>query len=39
MFFEGIAYLSHPQTSNIFDLINNNEIGEIISKSLSLVLE
>ena len=31
MFFEGIAYLSHPQTSNIFDLINNNEIGEIIS--------
>ena len=31
MFFEGIAYLSHPQTTNILDLINNNEIGEIIS--------
>ena len=31
MFFEGIAYLSHPQTTNILDLINDNEIGEIIS--------
>lgn len=31
MFFEAIAYLSHPQTNNIFDLINNNEIGEVIS--------
>ncbi len=31
MFFEAIAYLSHPQTTHIFDLINNNEIGEIIS--------
>lgn len=31
MFFEGIAYLSHPQTNNILDLINNNEIGEVIS--------
>ena len=31
MFFEGIAYLSHPQTTNILDLINNNEIGEVIS--------
>ena len=31
MFFEGIAYLSHPQTTNILDLINNNEIGEVFS--------
>ena len=31
MFFEAIAYLSHPQTDKIIDLINNNEIGEIIS--------
>ena len=31
MFFEAIAYLSHPQTTNILDLVNNNEIGEIIS--------
>ena len=31
MFFEAIAYLSHPQTDRIIDLINNNEIGEIIS--------
>ena len=30
-FFEAIAYLSHPQTNEIFDLINNNEIGEINS--------
>jgi predicted dehydrogenase len=31
MFFEAIAYLSHPQTTNVLDLVNNNEIGEIIS--------
>ena len=31
MFFEAIAYLSHPQTTHIFDLINNNELGEILS--------
>jgi len=31
MFFEAIAYLSHPQTDRIIDLVNNNEIGEIIS--------
>ncbi len=31
MFFEGIAYLSHPQTTKILDLISNNEIGEVIS--------
>ena len=31
MFFEAIAYLTHPQTTNIFNLINNNEIGEITS--------
>ena len=31
MFFEAIAYLSHPQTSVIHDLVNNDEIGEIIS--------
>jgi len=31
MFFEAIAYLSHPQTDQIFDLINNGEIGEIES--------
>ena len=31
MFFEAIAYLSHPQTSSILDLVNNDEIGEIIS--------
>ena len=31
MFFEAIAYLSHPQTSVILDLVNNDEIGEIIS--------
>ena len=31
MFFEAIAYLSHPQTSAIHDLVNNDEIGEIIS--------
>ena len=31
MFFEAIAYLSHPQTGYIIDLINNNELGEIIS--------
>ena len=30
-FFEAIAYLSHPQTSQIFNLLNNNEIGEIKS--------
>jgi len=30
-FFEAIAYLSHPQTSKIFNLINNDEIGEIKS--------
>tara|TARA_B100000767_G_scaffold191435_1_gene178687 strand:- start:210 stop:1190 length:981 start_codon:yes stop_codon:yes gene_type:complete len=28
-FFEAIAYLSHPQTNEILDLIQNNEIGEI----------
>ena len=31
MFFEAIAYLSHPQTSVILDLVNNDEIGEITS--------
>ena len=31
MFFEAIAYLSHPQTSVILDLVNNDKIGEIIS--------
>ena len=31
MFFEAIAYLSHPQTNKIFSLINDNEIGEINS--------
>jgi predicted dehydrogenase len=31
MFFEAIAYLSHPQTNKIFNLINDNEIGEINS--------
>ena len=31
MFFEAIAYLSHPQTDQIFNLINNDEIGEIES--------
>ena len=31
MFFEAIAYLSHPQTGIMLDLVNNNEIGEIIS--------
>tara|TARA_B110000858_G_C17778351_1_gene463436 strand:+ start:977 stop:1957 length:981 start_codon:yes stop_codon:yes gene_type:complete len=31
MFFEAIAYLSHPQTSFILDLVNNDEIGEITS--------
>ena len=31
MFFEAIAYLSHPQTSVILDLVNNDEISEIIS--------
>ena len=30
-FFEAIAYLSHSQTKKIFDLINSNEIGNIIS--------
>ena len=30
-FFEAIAYLSHAQTSKIFELINNDEIGEIKS--------
>lgn len=30
-FFEGIAYLSHPQTKKILNLINNNEIGEVFS--------
>ena len=30
-FFEAIAYLSHPQTSKIFNLLDNNEIGEIES--------
>jgi len=30
-FFEAIAYLSHPITKKIFDLINNNEIGEVES--------
>ena len=30
-FFEAIAYLSHPQTNKIFDLIKDNEIGEIVS--------
>ena len=30
-FFEGIAYLSHPQTKKILDVINNNEIGEVLS--------
>jgi len=31
MFFEAIAYLSHPQTEQIFNLINSDEIGEIES--------
>ena len=30
-FFEAIAYLSHPQTNHIFNLINNDELGEILS--------
>ena len=30
-FFEAIAYLSHPQTNEIFNLINDDEIGEINS--------
>ena len=30
-FFEAIAYLSHPQTNEILDLIKNEEIGEINS--------
>ena len=30
-FFEAIAYLSHPQTNKIFNLIDDNEIGEINS--------
>ena len=30
-FFEAIAYLSHPQTNEILDLIKNNEIGEMIN--------
>ena len=30
-FFEAIAYLSHAQTGKIFELINNDEIGEIKS--------
>ncbi len=29
--YEGIAYYSHPQTVEILNLINNNEIGDIIS--------
>jgi predicted dehydrogenase len=31
MFFEAIAYLSHPQTDQIFNLIDSGEIGEIES--------
>lgn len=31
MFFEAIAYRVHPQTKILNDLINQNEIGEIIS--------
>ena len=31
MFFEAIAYLSHPQTDQIFNLIDGDEIGEIES--------
>jgi predicted dehydrogenase len=30
-FFEAIAYLSHPQTSSLLNLINSGEIGEINS--------
>jgi len=30
-FFEAIAHLSHPQTDQIFNLINNGELGEIMS--------
>ena len=30
-FFEAIAYLSHPQTNEILNLIKNDEIGEINS--------
>jgi predicted dehydrogenase len=30
-FFEAIAYLSHPQTNQIFNLIDSNEIGEVNS--------
>ena len=30
-FFEAIAYLSHPQTSEILNLIENDEIGEVNS--------
>jgi len=30
-FFEAIAYLSHPQTDLMLDMINNGEIGEINS--------
>ena len=30
-FFEAIAYLSHPQTNKILDLIDNNEIGVVNS--------
>ena len=30
-FFEAIAYLSHPQTNKILDLIDSNEIGEVNS--------
>ncbi len=35
MFFEAIAYRTHPQTKILNDLINQNEIGEIISINLS----
>ena len=30
-FFEAIAYLSHPQTDSIFNIIQNGEIGEVES--------
>jgi len=30
-FYEAIAYLSHPLTKKIFDLINKDEIGDVIS--------
>ena len=31
LFYEAIAYYSHPQTLEVINLINNDEIGEIES--------